>query len=98
MEYLTETNKSSYCEWKGSAIYYNLAVNQKSVQQAAWAYPNPTPGYEDIQDYLAFYAGPMDACYVGDEQVIPQPGGFYGGWITSNIKGPYKGGPGTMGW
>jgi uncharacterized protein (DUF427 family) len=98
MEYLTQTTKTSTCEWKGRAVYYNLAVGAKTIEQAAWSYPNPTAGFEVIKDHLAFYAGPLEACYVGEEQVTPQPGGFYGGWITSNISGPFKGGPGTMGW
>ncbi len=98
MEHLTLTSKTSYCEWKGSAVYYSLEVDGKQANNSAWAYPDPTPGYEAIKDHLAFYADPMDACYVGEEQVQPQPGRFYGGWITSKIVGPFKGGPGTIGW
>jgi uncharacterized protein (DUF427 family) len=98
MELLTQTEKSSYCEWKGRAVYYSLSVAGKNISNVAWTYQDPTPGFEQIQDYLAFYAGPMDACYLGEEQVTPQPGGFYGGWITENISGPFKGGPGSVGW
>lgn len=98
MEALTRTEKTSYCEWKGQAVYYTLSLGGKTVPNAAWSYPDPTPAYEAIAGYLAFYAGPMDACLVGTEEVTPQPGGFYGGWITENITGPFKGGPGSLGW
>ncbi len=98
MEYLSSTNKGSFCEWKGQAIYYTLVVGDKQVVNVAWAYPNPTPNFAGIQDYLAFYASPMDGCYVNDEKVEPQPGNFYGGWITKDIVGPFKGSPGTWGW
>jgi hypothetical protein len=68
------------------------------VEDAAWFYPRPAPGYEAIQGHVAFYPAKMDACYVDGERVQAQPGDFYGGWITSEIVGPFKGGPGTMGW
>ena len=64
----------------------------------AWGYGSPSPGFEPIAGHVALYAGPMDACFVGNEQVRPQPGGFYGGWITSDLVGPFKGEPGTAGW
>lgn len=98
MEYLTRSSKTSFCEWKGRAVYYSLNVDGQKEAHTAWAYPDPSPGFEAIQDHLAFYAVPMDACYVGDQRVRPQPGEFYGGWITDNIVGPFKGGPGTIGW
>ena len=98
MGFLNRTEKSSTCEWKGKAVYYDLSVNDKTAAKAAWSYPDPTPAFAEIKDHLAFYAGPMDACFLGEEQVRPQPGGFYGGWITENITGPFKGGPGTIGW
>ena len=88
----------SHCEWKGMARYWTLAAGKRRAEAAAWSYPDPTPGFSAIRDHLAVYAGRMDACFVGDEQVTPQPGGFYGGWITSNLKGPFKGVPGSMGW
>ncbi len=66
--------------------------------RAAWGYPDPTPPFEALKDHLAFYCAPMDACWVGAERATPQPGGFYGGWVTSRVVGPFKGGPGTMGW
>ncbi len=64
----------------------------------AWAYPRPTQAFAALAGHVAFYAGPMDGCFVGEERVTPQPGGFYGGWITKRIVGPFKGEPGTMGW
>jgi len=98
MELLSLTDKSSYCEWKGKAVYFTLSVGGKKASNTAWSYPDPAPEFEEIQGHLAFYPGPMEACYVGDELVTPQPGNFYGGWITKNIKGPFKGGPGSRGW
>ena len=98
MEYLTEMGRRTWCEWKGQAGYYYLNVGGKQVNSAAWFYPNPTPGYEAIRGHVAFYPGKMDACYVDGERVQAQPGDFYGGWITSDIVGPFKGGLGTTGW
>ncbi len=95
---LQDTGRTSHCEFKGRAQYYDVAVDAKRAQQAAWAYPNPTPRFQDMAGYVAFYAHHMDACYVGDEQVDAQKGSFYGGWITSRVVGPFKGGPGTIGW
>ncbi len=89
---------SSYCEWKGRAHYFDVRVGDRVEHAAAWAYAQPSPAFAPIRDHVAFYAGPMDACFVDDEQVTPQPGGFYGGWITSGVVGPFKGGPGTRGW
>jgi uncharacterized protein (DUF427 family) len=98
MEHLVLTPQSSYCEWKGGAGYYTICVGDKEAQNAAWFYANPTPAFESIKDYVAFYVHLMDACYVNGEKVQPQPGNFYGGWITSDIVGPFKGSPGTWGW
>ncbi|MBI1296430.1 DUF427 domain-containing protein [bacterium] len=99
MEYLQLSARGqSWCEWKGRAVYYDLEVGEREVAAVAWAYPKPTPGFVSIAGYVAFYAGKVDACYVGEEQVQSQAGDFYGGWVTSNIVGPFKGGPGTMGW
>lgn len=97
-EYLQPDSGNSLCEWKGLANYYSLTVGDKQVRKVAWYYPNPTPSFAAIKNYVAFYAGPMDACMVDGEKVIPQPGRFYGGWITSDIVGPFKGEPGTTGW
>ncbi len=98
MEFLTEVGGSSFCEWKGRAGYYDLQVGEKIVKNAAWFYANPTDGFTPIANYLAFYPSKMDACYVNDELVQSQEGDFYGGWITSEIVGPFKGGAGTWGW
>ncbi|NNJ09926.1 DUF427 domain-containing protein [Chloroflexales bacterium ZM16-3] len=98
MQYLHRTARSSLCEWKGRAAYYTLTVGERSVKDVAWCYPQPTADFAPLAGYVSFYAGPMDACYVGDELVTPQPGEFYGGWITSEIVGPFKGGPGSWGW
>ncbi|MHC0062730.1 DUF427 domain-containing protein [Nostoc sp. UIC 10890] len=98
MEYLQMTPQSSFCEWKGGAFYYTIQVGDKEVHNACWFYPNPTPAFESLKDYVAFYAHLMDKCYVNSEEVQPQPGNFYGGWITSDIVGPFKGAPGTWGW
>lgn len=96
-DWLEATKRQSYCEFKGEASYWNAIANGQTVQNVAWSYSKPHPRYADIQDALAFYASRVDACYVDDEQVQAQAGDFYGGWITSNIKGPFKGGPGTWG-
>jgi uncharacterized protein (DUF427 family) len=98
MEYLVDAPGSSLCEWKGRARYYTVAVGARKAERAAWTYPDPAAGYEIIRDHVAFYAGPMDECTVDGERVTPQPGGFYGGWITKEIVGPFKGEPGTAGW
>lgn len=98
MEYLHRTNRSSMCEWKGGAGYYTVRVGDKTAVDAAWFYPNPVAPYEAVKDHVVFYAQHMDGCYVAGEKVTPQPGGFYGGWITSNIVGPFKGEPGSWGW
>jgi uncharacterized protein (DUF427 family) len=97
-EYLFEVDGTSVCEWKGRAKYHTVRVGHRRAERAAWSYPEPRAGYEAIRDHVAFYAGPMDACTVDGERVEPQPGGFYGGWITAEVVGPFKGGPGTTGW
>lgn len=87
-----------FCEFKGSASYWTLTVGDRRLENAAWSYPTPSSGFEAIKNYIAFYPGKMDACYIDDEQVQAQEGNFYGGWITSDIVGPFKGGAGTWGW
>jgi uncharacterized protein (DUF427 family) len=98
MSYLQPTPRRTICEFKGAASYWTLQIGERTAVNAAWSYPDPLPKYQAIQNYLAFYPSLMDACYVDDERVIPQAGDFYGGWITSDIVGPFKGGPGTWGW
>lgn len=95
---LSRSPRRTYCEFKGMASYWAVRVGDQAVPDAAWSYPEPTPGYEALAGCAAFYPGRMDACYVDDEQVTPQPGDFYGGWITADIVGPFKGEPGTMDW
>ena len=89
---------TSFCEWKGSARYVSYVGPTRRIENVAWSYPTPAPGYEAIAGYLAFYAGRVDEAWVGDERATPQPGGFYGGWVTSRIVGPIKGVPGSFGW
>ncbi len=90
--------KNTLCELKGVASYFTIIVGDKIVENAPWSYPDPTQGYTSIKNYIAFYPQKMDACYVDGELVRPQPGNFYGGWITSDIIGPFKGEPGTGEW
>ena len=89
---------SSWCEWKGRARYFDLVAATTTAPRAAWSYPDPTPGFAPIRDAVAVMAGMVDRCTVNGEIVTPQPGGFYGGWITSWVRGPFKGGPGSTGW
>ena len=98
MKYLHTTTGTTVCEFKGVASYFDLEVNARVASRAAWTYVNPKEGFEELADLIAFYAGRIDAAYVGDEKVTPQSGDFYGGWITSNVVGPFKGDPGTLGW
>ena len=98
MEYLARTDRTSWCEWKGRASYYSITVNGRQATNAAWSYPDPQNAYASLRNHVAFYPQQMDACYVDGERVQPQPGGFYGGWITSDVVGPFKGGLGTAGW
>jgi uncharacterized protein (DUF427 family) len=95
---LLATKQGSFCEWKGAAQYFTVIASGVRAEDAAWSYATPTPAFASIRDHVAFYAGRMDACTVDGELVVPQPGGFYGGWITRDIVGPYKGGAGSMGW
>ncbi len=97
-EWLRPARGSSFCEWKGEASYYDIVVGDRVVAQAAWTYHRPSPAFAAITDYIAIYPGKMDECYVDGERVQAQPGDFYGGWITRDIVGPFKGDPGTWGW
>jgi uncharacterized protein (DUF427 family) len=90
--------RGSFCEWKGRARYWTVAVGGRRAEDAGWSYPDPTPNFADMADCVAVYARMMDRCTVDGEVVQPQPGGFYGGWITSDLIGPFKGGPGTEFW
>ncbi len=97
-EYLEPSKHSTLCEWKGAAQYWSIRVGDRFVENGAWSYRDPFDGYDGIWNFFAFFAGKMDACYVGEQRVIPQQGGYYGGWITPNIVGPFKGDPGTESW
>lgn len=98
MDLLVVSSGQSWCEWKGRAQYFDLVGVQQPIREAAWSYSSPTTQFASIKNFVAFYPGKMDACFVDHEQVQPQPGSFYGGWITSDIVGPFKGESGTMGW
>jgi uncharacterized protein (DUF427 family) len=98
LEYLMETPKKNLCEWKGAYQYYDIKIGDKLLTYAAWRYFQPTPNFAPMQEYYGFIAALMDACYVNNELVKPQSGDFYGGWITADIVGPFKGEPGTWGW
>ena len=95
---LRDAPGASWCEWKGQARYFDLVNAGRAAPKAAWSYPHPAPGFEAIAGAIAVMAAQVDRCTVNGETVIPQPGGFYGGWITSLVVGPFKGVPGSMGW
>ena len=90
--------RRSLCEWKGRARYWTISAAGRTAADCGWSYPDPMPAFADMADCVAIYAGAMDRCSVGGETVTPQPGGFYGGWITADLAGPFKGGPGTEYW
>ncbi len=99
---LERAKGASFCEWKGRAHYFHVrggdGPDARTASESAWGYDEPSPAFEPIRGYVAFYPGRMDACFVDEEQVTAQPGGFYGGWITADVVGPFKGGPGSRGW
>ena len=95
---LVPAQGSSFCEYKGAARYLTIVSGDSRADRAAWYYPNPSPGYEQLADRISLYPGMMDSCEVDGELVVPQAGDFYGGWITSRVTGPFKGEPGTLGW
>jgi uncharacterized protein (DUF427 family) len=95
---LEPSAKRSYCEYKGEASYWHLRVGDELLRDAAWSYQEPTAGFAAIAGAVAFYASRVDECTVDGERVTPQPGDFYGGWITADIVGPFKGEPGTSDW
>jgi len=98
MDLLEPTDRATFCEFKGGATYVTLRLPDRTIPNIAWSYREPLPGYESIRDHLAFYPGLVDEAWVGDERATPQPGRYYGGWVTSRIVGPFKGEPGTSGW
>ncbi len=97
MQHLRQAPGRSMCEWKGQADYLDVAVDEIVVPRVAWRYRNPVPAFAPIAGYIAFYPGAVE-CTVDGQAAVPQPGGFYGGWITPDVVGPFKGGEGTLGW
>ena len=97
-DFLQPVARSSLCEWKGEAAYFDVCVGRRVAPGAAWCYPRPYAEFAAIAGWIAFMPRAMDACYVGDDEVVPQPGMFYGGWITPELTGPFKGAPGTGHW
>lgn len=95
---LIPNGRRSICGWKGQAHYFNVVHGGQTAPGAAWIYPTPLARFAAIAGFIAFYAEPMDACFVGEERVAPQPGNFYGGWVTANLEGAIKGAPGTLNW
>jgi uncharacterized protein (DUF427 family) len=98
MDFFAPTSSATLCEWKGQARYYTITVGGQSVESAAWSYPDPTPPFEELAGYIAVYPGKMDGCLLDGERVTPQAGDYYGGWITHEIVGPFKGEPDTLDW
>ena len=90
MQYLRLNARTSECEWKGQAIYFDWVFRDAKIRDIGWCYPSPNSKFADIQDYISFYPAKADACFVDGEQVTAQAGDFYGGWITSNLEGPFK--------
>ena len=97
-EFLEPSPHHTYCEYKGTAQYWTLVIGERRSEDAAWSYPQPTQAFMAVKDHLSFYASRVDGCWVDGERVRPQPGDFYGGWITASVVGPFKGGPGTSSW
>ena len=98
MSLLHPNNHHTLCEWKGRANYYDMVIGGELIRDIGWAYHEPTPTFQAMADYIAFYPSKMESCWVNGERVQAQEGDFYGGWITSNLKGPFKGPPGSEGW
>ena len=98
MELLTPNARRSLCEWKGQARYWDVIAGDALLEAVAWSYADPTPSFEGIRDHIAFYPDPIDECIVDGEVITPQPGQFYGGWISQYEAGPFKGGPGSRFW
>lgn len=95
---LTPISRQSICEWKGPARYFNVRGGATQLEASAWCYPNPIERFAAIRDYLAFYCHPMDQCLVDGIKASPQPGNFYGGWVSPWTVGQIKGAPGTRHW
>jgi uncharacterized protein (DUF427 family) len=98
MSWLQSSPRSSICEWKGQASYCHVNIGGDVLRDVGWSYASPTQAFLPLKDHIAFYAAPFDDCFVDGEKVTPQPGSFYGGWITSRVTGPFKGAPGSTFW
>ncbi len=95
---LVRSRQGTFCEWKGGAVYWTVRVGDREAVDAVWGYPQPKHPFQELAHHLAFYCREMDACRVDGELARPQPGGFYGGWVTDDVVGPFKGEPGSWGW
>ena len=95
---VTSPARSTRCEFKGAARYLDALISNRRYKAVAWTYPQPSPGYEALKGHLAFYPARIDAAWLDDERVLAQEGDFYGGWISTELIGPFKGAPGTLGW
>ena len=98
MELMTLGTLHTQCEYKGTASYYDISLDGRIARNVAWVYPDPLPGFEKLRGHLAFYPGRVDEAFVDGERVTPQEGSFYGGWITKDVVGPFKGAPGSWTW
>ena len=95
---LCHANGSSFCEWKGTAVYWDVVIGDLVLSRAGWSYPDPSPAFAILRNHVAFYAAPFKRCSIDGQAVIPQPGNFYGGWVTPDLAEPFKGSAGSMGW
>jgi uncharacterized protein (DUF427 family) len=95
---IDSAHAATWCEFKGRALYLDAVIDGHQFGEVGWFYPDPSVAYELLRDHVAFYPGRVDGAWLGDEQVQSQAGSFYGGWITSDLVGPFKGAPGTLGW
>jgi len=95
---LQASQRRSLCEWKGVAIYVDVFVEGETLRDVAWSYPDPSAAFIALRGHVAFYAAPFDGCFVDGARVTPQPGNFYGGWISADVTGPFKGVPGSAFW
>lgn len=95
---LEPSDRRTFCEWKGVATYVDIVVGDVRAADAGWTYTDPSAAFPEVQDHWAFYAQKADECWIDDERVTSNEGSFYGGWVTANVTGPFKGAPGTSHW
>jgi uncharacterized protein (DUF427 family) len=98
LDRLAPSDHRTVCEWKGDATYWSYRNGERKVANIGWSYERPRPGFEAIAGHIAFYPALVDEAWLGEERATPQAGGYYGGWVTSRVVGPFKGEPGTLGW